>query len=67
MACETNKCLLFIQDRVGSVGFLGKSAIGAAMDTEFVREFSGNELAIKDGKGSGVQRRIASPMVAMMC
>jgi hypothetical protein len=34
-------------------------AIGAAIDTEFAREFSGNELAIKDERRTKL-RRIAS-------
>jgi hypothetical protein len=65
MASETNKCLLFIQDRVESVGFLGRTAIDTATDTEFTREFSGNEFAIKDRKRTEMQRKSASPMVAI--
>jgi hypothetical protein len=37
--------------------------IGAAMNTEFAREFSGNEFAIKDGKRTEVPCKIASPKI----
>jgi hypothetical protein len=35
-------------------------AIGVARETEFAREFFGNELAIKDGRRTEVLRSIAS-------
>jgi hypothetical protein len=35
-------------------------AIGAATETDFAREFFGNELAIKDGRRTEVLRGTAS-------
>jgi hypothetical protein len=42
---ETNECLLFTHDRVGTGGFLGKATMRGSADTEFPRRFFGNELA----------------------
>jgi hypothetical protein len=35
------------------------------MNTEFAREFSGSEFAVKDGKRTEVPRKIASPTIMM--
>jgi hypothetical protein len=35
------------------------------MNTEFAREFSGSEFAIKEGKRTELPRKIASPTMMM--